>query len=284
LERHDHADAAFATRSREAELAVPRDWLRIQARALALTLGGVAARPPAPALRCFFLHFVYDDQRARFRLLLERLVEIGRFVDGSELLDVIAGRTPVDAPCFHLSFDDAFDNNHRNAFPVLDELGIRATFFVPSAMVGAPDQVLRDEWWAGGVTRIPTRTMDWAAVRELADAGHEIGSHTRRHKRLSEISTDPDQLRDEVLGSKKEIEDALGKPCRFFSWPYGTHADIDAPSRAVVEEAGYEACFSAVRGVIAPGETSAMDIPRHHMEGGWPWLHVRYFALGRGDG
>jgi peptidoglycan/xylan/chitin deacetylase (PgdA/CDA1 family) len=191
---------------------------------------------------------------------------------------ILRGELALDGPCFHLSFDDGFENNHRNALPVLEELGISAAFFVSSSFMGARDEVIRENWWSSDP--LPIRTLSWDAVRELHAAGHEIGSHTCTHARLSDVSSNPSELSRQVKDSKAEIEDALGVECRYFAWPYGTFRDVDDASLAAIADAGYEGCFSAVRGRVIPGETDPFTVPRHHMEPHWPRLHLRYFASG----
>ncbi len=256
-------------------------WGRSVVRHAALTAAGVIARPPRqPGVRCFYLHAVYDDQVEVFSRHLKRLQQIGDFVTTSDLLAMLRGEFVPNRPMFHLSFDDGFDNNYRNAFPVLEELEIHATFFVPSAYVGSSDQEAWDLWWMKDRGIRPTRPLDWRQLREMHAAGHEIGSHTRRHVRLSDISGDADRLEDEIAGSKREIEDELGGVCRSIAWPYGTPADFDAAARSAVECAGYDVCFSAVRGPLVPRQADMMSIPRHHFEPEWPWLHVRFFAHG----
>ncbi|MBW2273831.1 MAG: polysaccharide deacetylase family protein [Deltaproteobacteria bacterium] len=163
-----------------------RAALRASLRGSFLSLAGSVARSPGgDFLHCLYLHGVYDDQVENFRRLLEGLLEIGHFVDTEEVFRVLAGTTDPRGCSFHLSFDDGFDNNHRNALPVLEELGIRAAFFVPSGLVGAPDDYVLEQWWLPECT--PTRFMSWQEVGELHRAGHEIGSHTRTHARLSQI-------------------------------------------------------------------------------------------------
>ncbi len=103
----------------------------------------------------------------------------------------------------------------------------------------------------------------------------------RSPTRISRISADAEALADEIVGSKHELEQKLGIPCRYFAWPYGRRADIDQRAAELIETGGYEACFSAVRGSVAPGKTSVFAIPRHHFEPEWPWEHVRFFAAGR---
>jgi peptidoglycan/xylan/chitin deacetylase (PgdA/CDA1 family) len=244
--------------------------------------GSIISAPEKPFLHCLYLHSVYDDRREPFRRMLSELRSSGRFVDAAEALEIVNGNRALEGPCFHLSLDDGFDNNYRNAFPILEEFGIKATFFVPSRLIDTTDAEFLDAWWTRGIDPLPTRMMRWSWLREMADHGHEIGSHTRTHARLSDISGDSERLVAEVEGSKRDIEDALGKPCRFISWPYGTFADMDERAFAEIEIAGYEGCFSAVRGFVEPGTTSRFAIPRDQAESSWPISHVRYFALTRG--
>lgn len=253
--------------------------LRAAARYGFLSFAGAFRRfGSATSLRCLYMHSVYDDQVHHFRAMLRALKGHGRFVTTQEVVEVVEGTRSIGEHCFHLSFDDGFDNNYRNVFPVLEELEIPATFFVPTALVDAPDDEVLARWWTPDP--VPTRLMCWDELREMRAAGHEIGSHTRHHARLSDVSGDDSSLRDEIIGSKREVEDALGEPCRFISWPFGTSRDFDQRAGEVVREAGYRACFSAVRGTVVPGSKEVFAIPRHHLDVGWPWLHVRFFASG----
>jgi hypothetical protein len=71
--------------------------------------------------------------------MLSELSTVGPFVGTNRVLEILRGERSLEGPCFHLSFDDGFDNNYRNAFPILEEFGIKATFFVPSRLVGSTD-------------------------------------------------------------------------------------------------------------------------------------------------
>ncbi|HMQ15187.1 MAG TPA: polysaccharide deacetylase family protein [Phycisphaerae bacterium] len=254
-----------------------REWLR---HTVLLWLGLARRAPESAFVRCLHFHYVYDDQVEAFRDRLTRLRRIGRFISTAELCEIIAGRRAVSEPCFHLSCDDGFDNIHRNACPVLRSLEIPAAIFVPTAFMGASDEEVVQRWWKPHEVSQPTRPMSWEQLRELAEAGFDVGSHTRHHARLSDVSGDAERLRDELTGSKEDIERHTGRPCRYISWPYGLRKDIDEASLAAIEQAGYEACFSTIRGAVTPGRTSRFEIPRHNFEPQSPWLHVRYFALG----
>lgn len=55
------------------------------------------------------------------------------------------------------------------------------------------------------------------AIARLADSGHEIGSHTHRHRHLSEL--DSEQRLDELSRSKEALESVVGTPVIGFRAP-----------------------------------------------------------------
>ncbi len=60
-------------------------------------------------------------------------------------------------------------------------------------------------------------------LKEMINAGMEIGAHTRTHARLTELS--PAEIKEEVAGSKKDLEDMLGVQITSFAYPYGLFND-----------------------------------------------------------
>lgn len=272
----------FANRWRDAAQLPTGPWPRARrfVRDLVLSLEAATRRGfPDRFLRGLYCHYVFPDQADRFRRILDTLGRIGRFVSTPDCLDILEGRRPLDGRLFHLSFDDGFRNHRTIAAPALADRGIRAAFFVPTAMIGAnPEEAgrycRRIEYPAA------IEMMDWDDVESLRAAGHEIGSHTRTHARFSDISSDPARLRDEIAGSRDDLTRRLGVACETISWPFGRRADSDAASLAAARAAGYRACFGAFRGSMIPGKTDLFAIPRHHFEVEWPVSHVTYFARG----
>ena len=69
------------------------------------------------------------------------------------------------------------------------------------------------------------RPLSWDAVRLLAASGVEFGAHTKTHPILSAL-TDPEELREEIAGSKARIESELVRPVLHFCYPNGKMQDI----------------------------------------------------------
>lgn len=60
-------------------------------------------------------------------------------------------------------------------------------------------------------------------VREIADWGMEIGSHTISHPNLTKLSREP--MRTQFANSKLSLEKIIGKPVLSVAYPYGAYND-----------------------------------------------------------
>jgi peptidoglycan/xylan/chitin deacetylase (PgdA/CDA1 family) len=164
--------------------------------------------------------------------------------------DVLAGRGRL----FHVTFDDAF-RSVLDALPVLERHGVRATIFACTAFATCgrafPVAVGRGD---GVVSESHLRTLTWDELREVVERGHEVGSHTVSHPRLTRISDR--ELGRELTESREQLESELRRPCRFLAYPYGDH---DGRARAAARKAGYDGAF-ALPGTSRPYDP--FEIPR----------------------
>lgn len=104
--------------------------------------------------------------------------------------------------------------------------------FVPTAELGGSAH------WIDGEP-----VADWDEIRALADAGVAIGSHTRHHRRLTEL--EPPERDAELAGSLADLRAHIPAAAAVIAYPNGDHDD--AVCRAT-EMAGYEAAFTTEKG------------------------------------
>ncbi len=173
-----------------------------------------------------------------------------------------AGRgEPLPRRSVVLTFDDGCRCFAEHAFPELLSRGMTATLFAVSGELGGSNRWDRAMPGAG---EREERLLDAGELRRLAQAGIEIGSHSRTHPDLTTSSTE--EVAAEVAGSRLDLEAALGSPVRTFCYPYGR---LDERARAAAVAAGYIAAvgihghpgarasdpFALPRLIVNPGES-----------------------------
>ena len=114
---------------------------------------------------------------------------------------------------------------------------------------------------AGG-TPLRPNTIEQLGV--LAAAGIEIGGHTRTHADLGQM-TNESQLRDEIVGGRDDLEQALGIEIRHFAFPYGLHKNLNAAAFRIAADAGFAGVCSAYGGYNIPGD-DAFHLQRIHAD------------------
>jgi peptidoglycan/xylan/chitin deacetylase (PgdA/CDA1 family) len=141
-----------------------------------------------------------------------------------EHLSLLASAIPQSSPDRQsplITFDDGHRSNFAQAFPLLEQFGLKATFFVVAGCIGSSGKYL-----------------SWDQARQMVAAGHRIESHGWFHRLLTQCS--PNDLEQELVRSKHEIEDRLGVEVVAISAPGGRWDDrvVEACARA-----GYKYLF-----------------------------------------
>ena len=190
---------------------------------------------PEPLVLCY--HGINDSWPAavsqdRLRSQLASLV--ARAYRGLSFSEVTRTRTPK---LLSVTFDDAYRSVIEQALPVLNELGVPGTVFVPTDFVGvAPAAWPGTDVWLGTEYQDELAVMSWDELRRLAGRGWEIGSHTCSHPHLTEL--DDAALAHELRASRERIEAELGCSCSALAYPFG---DWDERVVRAAAEAGYRA-------------------------------------------
>ncbi|MFI4936720.1 MAG: polysaccharide deacetylase family protein [Caulobacterales bacterium] len=141
-------------------------------------------------------------------------------------------RAPA-APMISFAFDDAPASAVTAGAAILQSRGLRGTFYIAASLAGAASPM-------GPVA-------DAAAVRRLADAGHEIGCHTFSHLDCGQAGA---ALAVDDVERNRAALTAMGAPApATFAYPYG---DVAAPTKRAL--AGRFALLRALHhGLIAKG-------------------------------
>jgi peptidoglycan/xylan/chitin deacetylase (PgdA/CDA1 family) len=151
-------------------------------------------------------------------------------------------------PCVSITFDDGYADNCRQAIPWLIEQRIPCTYFVTvqNVLAGEP---FPDDLSDG--RRLAPNTLE--ELRTMTSAGVEIGAHSLTHPNLAAVA-DPRVLHHELVASRDELQEAVGRPVRYFAFPYGLRQNLSQAAFALAEAAGYWGACSAYGGFNFPGD------------------------------
>ena len=148
------------------------------------------------------------------------------------------GRLLLPRRSYMLTFDDGYFDMFETAWPIIHQAGATACIFITTDWIGERE---RKHVRIGSYT-YPMLT--WAELRALADAGVAVGAHTKTHPDLRKV--DQRRLWQEIAGSKRVIEDRLGRTVQAFSYP---HSQLDPTVLHYVSRANYAIAFGGRPGI-----------------------------------
>jgi peptidoglycan/xylan/chitin deacetylase (PgdA/CDA1 family) len=213
---------------------------------------------------------VPDDSQSRYSLSRQEFADQMHFLAENKIpVSRIEEQAERIGACV-ITFDDGYRDNLTVAAPILAKWGFPFTVFVCRDFVrsGIPVYLSPDE------------------VRELAAIpGVTIGSHGTSHNPLT--ACDDQGLAQELVGSRKYLEDLIQKPVTAMSYPHGK---VDRRVRQAVANAGFAIGATSRFGAVAPGDDALLlkrtdiwstdtiaDFSAKH-RGDWDWLEWRHQA------
>lgn len=101
-----------------------------------------------------------------------------------------------------LTFDDGSETVSTAAFPIMQKYNFTGTVYIVLNFIGIPNY------------------MDDMQIRELYANGWEVGSHSISHVSLTERV---DRQRDEIVDSRRKLQNRLGLPILTFAYPFGAY-------------------------------------------------------------
>jgi peptidoglycan/xylan/chitin deacetylase (PgdA/CDA1 family) len=164
----------------------------------------------------------------RFESHLKYLVDSGyQVVTLDDLLYALTQGRPLPPKPVILTFDDGYEDNYRNAFPLLQKYDLIGHFFIIGDFVNAGRPGF----------------MTWEQIEEMAAVGQRFGSHSRDHPNLA--GKPVDYLVWQALGGLEAIQEHLGYHPRWVSYPSGGY---DRQVMAVYRSANYWGGLSTEQG------------------------------------
>lgn len=165
-----------------------------------------------------------------FRKHLEYLSRSYQVVSFDQFFEWMMGKADFcKTPCV-ISFDDGWEDNYRNAFPLLKSFHCSAHIFLITRKIGTEG------------------FLTWDQIREMEGGAIRFGSHTATHTVLTSI--DEERALWELVSSRATIEGQLSRPCPWFCYPKGEHNRV---TYGFVRQ-HYSATLTTDHGVVSRGD------------------------------
>jgi peptidoglycan/xylan/chitin deacetylase (PgdA/CDA1 family) len=152
-----------------------------------------------------------DLPKATFARQMAELCDHARVLSLDEALRLLEAGEPLPERSVVLTFDDAYANFLEQAWPILERHALPVTLFVPVRFVdGGGEAPIR------GTASLAA--LSWHQLEELVrEPLLSVGSHSRTHADLRRLAGAA--LRDEIAGSRQDLEARLGVAVRSFGYP-----------------------------------------------------------------
>jgi len=206
---------------------------------------------PCVSLPTLMYHHIQDEAQAQEKNQLALTVDTETFRSQMEYLKAKGYRTlgmealiaffdsevPVPKGSVLLTFDDGYDDFYRNALPILNELGFKATIFISTGLMDNPGY------------------LSWEEINQATPSAYLFANHTWSHKNLQ---TSKEKIEFEIKTADIQLAERDLNSAKVFSYPYGLVNDY---AREYLEELDYKLAFGT-----RPGSTlcqkQRFELPR----------------------
>ena len=131
-----------------------------------------------------------------------------------------------------VTFDDGYEDNYTNAFPILRNLALPATIFCVTKYLDAT-------WPAADWGGLEKPMLKAEQMKEMAQCGISFGAHGHSHIELTKLS--PDEVKEELSLSWQTLKELTGRKPQYVSYPFGS---FDKKVTQLSKEVGYGAAFT----------------------------------------
>lgn len=172
--------------------------------------------------------------RDLFEEQMRYLAENGyKTLSAYETYKSLVSKTGIPSRSICITFDDGYRDNYRNAFPVLEKYGLKATIFLTTGFVGKRNT--------------STEYLTWQDIDEMRKSKvFEIGCHSLSHRNLAGLESE--DLTEEIGQAKRVTEDKNGGKIDTFAYPFGWQNAFDDKVINAVKDAGFSCAFTAIHG------------------------------------
>ncbi|MBC7949378.1 MAG: polysaccharide deacetylase family protein [Chitinophagaceae bacterium] len=222
----------------------------------------IIARPEVPIL-CY--HQLRDWRSSDSKTARDYIVPVNDFINQvksladsgyntilpDQLYEYLAYGKALPSKPVMITFDDTRIDQYTVALPELKKHGFKGVFFVMTVSLGKPGYMSKEQ------------------VRQLADEGHTVGSHTYDHKNVKTYAGN--DWEEQVAKPSRQLQAITGRPVEYFAYPFGLWNKQAIPE---LKKHGFKSVFQlaasrdendplySVRRIIVPGTWSGNTMQR----------------------
>lgn len=176
----------------------------------------------------------YEVTPAAFKAQMKALADSGyQTVLPDQLYNYLVYGDPLPPKPVMLTYDDTDEEQFSIAKPEMDKYGFKGVYFIMTISINRPRYMTKEQ------------------IKQLADEGHVIGSHTWDHSRVDrykyenqieergvkKIVNDWDQ---QLIKPTQTLEAITGKPVKDFAYPFGIWSKDGIPE---IKKRGFQLAF-----------------------------------------
>ncbi len=209
-------------------------------------------RPLRPTESQRMLEYIVPVQN--FRDQMQSLADSGyQTISPDEYEAYLTTGAPLPPKPIMLTYDDTDLEQYTVALPEMEKHGFKGVYFIMTISIGRP------------------RYMTKEHIKELADKGHTIASHTWDHHNVKNYKDGDWDV--QFLKTKEKLEALTGKKVEHFAYPFGLWNAAAIPE---LEKRGYKTAYQlsdrnrdstaplyALRRMIVPGNWSTSTMHKY---------------------
>lgn len=204
--------------------------------------------------RILNFHHIREEYFESIKKILLSLLKDHEFINPKDFYLMEKKYITHKKKCIMITLDDGFYSQRNFAEKVLNELNIKAIFFVIPNFVNQNNLESSKQFVKKNILStinlknfdINMRNMNISDLQFLLQNGHEIGLHSLNHTKLSDISGQ-NFLEEEIYGNLDKMQSALDTKIISFAYPFGDINSISPEALSIIQK-HYDFIFSGIRG------------------------------------
>ncbi|WP_082455100.1 polysaccharide deacetylase family protein [Pedobacter sp. Leaf41] len=189
----------------------------------------------------------------KFKQHIKMLADSGyHTVLPDQLYNYLVYGTKLPEKPIMITFDDTDMDQFTVGNSTLKKYGFKGVYFIMTVSIGRKGRI---------------SYMTKENIKQLADEGNTIASHTYDHKNFAQFTEE--DWRTQIDEPTKKLEEITGKKVEYFAYPYGV---FKAANLHKLKEHGFKAAFIlstardenyplyTIRRIIDPGRYSAKNL------------------------